>query len=56
MKSLEAKGFDKCEAIQRSNMTLISLEAFEKVHQAQKKQEEILESHRLESWILTKRN
>jgi len=55
MKSLKAKGFDKCYAIQHNSMTLVSVESFAKVYEAQKRQEEILDSDRLESWILTKR-
>ena len=56
IKSLEAKGFDKCTTLDHNGMTLVSIESFDRVYKAQKKQEEILESNRIESWILTKRN
>ncbi|MCU4162401.1 HU family DNA-binding protein [Carboxylicivirga caseinilyticus] len=55
IKSLEAKGFDKCTTIQHNSMTLVSIESFDKVYKAQQRQEEILNSNRIESWILTKR-
>lgn len=55
MGKLRGMGYNKCMAIQSKTMTLISIESFEKVYQAQAKQEELLEKHKMESWVLTKR-
>lgn len=52
---LATKGFDKSFFFQHNNRFLVSLESFEKVHQAQAKQEDILQNKRMESWIITKR-
>ncbi|MCU4174085.1 HU family DNA-binding protein [Carboxylicivirga sp. N1Y90] len=52
---LRGMGYANCMAIQSNTMTLISIESFAKVYEAQTKQEELLEKHKMESWILTKR-
>jgi len=52
---LKAKGYDQCITLMHNNRYLVSLESFEKVYQAQTRQEEILQSDRMESWIMTKR-
>ncbi len=56
IEKLQAKGYDQCFWFMHNNRYLVSLESFEKVYQAQARQEEILESERMESWIITKRN
>ncbi len=55
MNSLRAKGFDDCAVIEHNSMTLVSIGSYRKVNEAQKRQEEILDKYRIESWILTKR-
>lgn len=55
LKSLKDKGYDQCTALQSNSMTLISIQSFDKLYKAHAMQEEILEKHRLESWILTKK-
>ncbi len=53
--SLREKGFDNCTTLEHNSRVLVSIDAFAKVTQAYVKQEEILDTHRIESWILTKR-
>ena len=55
IEKLKAKGFDQCSWIMHNDRYLVSLQAFAKVYEAQARQEEILESDRMESWIITKR-
>nr|WP_321454156.1 hypothetical protein [uncultured Carboxylicivirga sp.] len=56
IKSLNEKGYNECYMLDHNGMKLVSIQAFDKVFKAQEKQEEILNSNRIESWILTKRN
>lgn len=56
VQKLKAKGYDKAFAFNHNNRVLVSLEPFAKVYEAQAKQEEILASDRMESWVMTKRN
>ncbi|MCU4155130.1 HU family DNA-binding protein [Carboxylicivirga sp. A043] len=56
IQKLKAKGYDQCFWFMHNNRYLVSLESFDKVYQAQARQEEILNSERMESWIITKRN
>ncbi|WP_439182057.1 SPOR domain-containing protein [Carboxylicivirga taeanensis] len=55
IEKLKAKGFNVAFCFPHNNRYLVSLESFSKVAEAQKRQEEILESDRMESWIMTKR-
>lgn len=52
---LRGMGYMECMSIQSNSMSLISIQSFAKVYEAQAKQEELLEKHKMESWILTKR-
>lgn len=55
LKSLESRGLKECSVIKHKSMTMVSVGSFEKLYQAQKRQEEILDKYRIESWILTKK-
>lgn len=55
IEKLNAKGYDQCFWFMHNNRYLVSLESFAKVYKAQARQEEILQSDRMESWIITKR-
>jgi nucleoid DNA-binding protein/cell division septation protein DedD len=55
VEKLKEKGFEHCFWFMHNNRYLVSLESFAKVYEAQARQEEILESDRMESWIITKR-
>ncbi len=55
LKSLKDKGYEHCSAIQNNSMTLVSIQSFDKLYKAQSMQEQILDNHKMESWILTKR-
>jgi len=52
---LQSKGYEYCFSFHHNGRYLVSLESFNKVFQAQERQEEILEAERMESWIMTKR-
>ncbi|MBS2213906.1 HU family DNA-binding protein [Carboxylicivirga mesophila] len=55
IEKLKSKGHDQCFWFMHNNRYLVSLESFAKVYEAQARQEEILQSDRMESWIITKR-
>ncbi|WP_430814307.1 HU family DNA-binding protein [Carboxylicivirga sp. RSCT41] len=55
IQKLKEKGYDQSFWFMHNNRYLVSLESFAKVYEAQARQEEILNSERMESWIITKR-
>lgn len=55
IEKLKAKGYENSFWFMHNNRYLVSLESFAKVYEAQARQEEILQSDRMESWIMTKR-
>ncbi|MCT4645448.1 MAG: SPOR domain-containing protein [Carboxylicivirga sp.] len=52
---LKKKGYEQAFVFFHNNRHMVSLESFDRVSKAQTRQEEILNSDRMESWILTKR-
>jgi nucleoid DNA-binding protein/cell division septation protein DedD len=55
IQKLKAKGYEQSFWFMHNDRYLVSLESFAKVYEAQARQEEILNSERMESWIITKR-
>ncbi|MCG8580884.1 MAG: SPOR domain-containing protein [Bacteroidales bacterium] len=55
IEKLKEKGYEQSFWFMHNNRYLVSLESFAKVYEAQARQEEILNSERMESWIITKR-
>ncbi len=52
---LKSQGFADSKTLPRGNMTLVSIESFAKIREAEAKQEEILNQKKMESWILTRK-
>ena len=53
--TMRNKGFDSPITIPRNGMYLVGVESFTSLTQAMKRQEELLNKYKLESWILTVR-
>lgn len=55
MIQIKQLGFSDCTTMPRDQMTLVSLESFAKIHEAEARKQEIFKDHKLESWIFTQK-
>ena len=55
VETMKSKGFDAPVTIPRNGMYLVGVESFSSLSQAMKRQEQLLNEKKLESWILTVR-
>ncbi|MFW6352084.1 MAG: HU family DNA-binding protein [Bacteroidota bacterium] len=55
VKSLKEKGFDQASVFRQNNQYMVTAQSFESLLKARDAQEKILQEHRMENWILTKK-